>query len=163
MLRRSGRGGCIINFTTIEAERAAGGVSVYAGAKAATMTFSKAMAWELGADHIRVNVIAPDTTDSPGNQKAISPAMRAMNADVRHEWWDEALKMYIPLGVPPSRQDLANAVLFLCSDLGKSITGQVLHIDGGTSAAHGRLRWPYDGGKIMTPIPMGPTMSRLFG
>jgi 3-oxoacyl-[acyl-carrier protein] reductase len=64
LIRKTGRGGSITSFTTIEAHRAAGGFAVYAGAKAATTNFSKAMAWELGPEGIRVNTIAPDTTDS---------------------------------------------------------------------------------------------------
>ncbi len=166
LLRKSGRGGCIINFTTIEAHRGAGGIAVYAGAKAATTNFSRAMAWELGPECIRVNVIAPDTTDSPGNKKSGARAMSTGNADATpppSEWLEKALRMYIPLGAPPARQALANAVLFLASDLAISITGQVLHVDGGTSAALGRIRWPHDGGKIMPPVPMGPTLDKLFG
>ena len=45
LLRKSGRGGAIVNFTTIEAHRGAGGFAVYAAAKAATTNFSRAMAW----------------------------------------------------------------------------------------------------------------------
>lgn len=162
LLRRSQQGASIINFTTIEAHRAAGGFAVYAGAKAATTNFSKAMAWELGPEGIRVNVIAPDTTDSPGNRKALPEDMQAMNADVPPEWWMKAFEMYIPLRVPPSADDLANTVLFLASDLARSITGQVLHVDGGTAAALGMIRWPDDGGATL-PIPGGNTMKKLFG
>lgn len=162
LLRRAGGGGCIINFTTIEAHRAAGGFAVYAGAKAATTNFSKAMAWELGAYGIRVNIIAPDTTPSAGNVNALPPAVHALNTDVPPEWWTEAFRMYIPLQTPPTTDDLANAVLFLSSDLARSITGQVLHVDGGTSAGLGMLRWPHDGG-ITLPVPMGGTMRKLFG
>lgn len=162
LLRRSRSGACIINFTSIEAHRAAGGFAVYAGAKAATTNFSKAMAWELGPEGIRVNVIAPDTTDSPGNRKALPERVLAMNAAVPLEWWAKTFEMYIPLRVPPSTDDLANAVLFLASDLARSITGQVLHVDGGTGAALGMMRWPDDGG-ITLPVPAGNTMKKLFG
>lgn len=154
LLRRSRGGACIINFTTIEAHRAAGGFAVYAGAKAATTNFSKAMALELGPEGMRVNVIAPDTTDSPGNRKALPADVLEMNADVPPEWWMKAFEMYIPLGVPPSTDDLANAVLFLTSDLARSITGQVLHVDGGTGAAPGMMSWPDDGG-ITLSVPAG--------
>lgn len=162
LLRKSGRGGCIINFTTIEAHRGAGGFAVYAGAKAATTNFSKAMAWELGPERIRVNVIAPDTTPSEGNRKALPAQLQAANEAVPPEWWGKAMQMYIPLGVPPSSEDLANAVLFLASDLAKSITGQVIHVDGGTAAALGMLRWPFDG-DFTLPVPMGTTLAKLFG
>jgi NAD(P)-dependent dehydrogenase (short-subunit alcohol dehydrogenase family) len=162
LLRKSGRGGCLINFTTIEAHRGAGGFAVYAGAKAATTNFSKAMAWELGPEGIRVNLIAPDTTHSAGNVNALPAQVHAMNAGIPPQWWSEAFKMYIPLQVQPTTDDLSNAVLFLASDLARSITGQVIHVDGGTAAALGMLRWPYDGG-VTLPVPMGATMRKLFG
>jgi 3-oxoacyl-[acyl-carrier protein] reductase len=162
LLERSGRGGAIVNFTTIEAHRGAGGFAVYAGAKAATTNFSKAMAWELGPLGIRVNVVAPDTTPSAGNAAAIPEPWRSINAEVPPEWWAKAFQMYIPLQAPPAADDLANAVLFLASDLAKAITGQVLHVDGGAAAALGMLRWPHDDGATL-PVPMGATMRKLFG
>lgn len=85
-----------------------------------------------------------------------------MNADVPPEWWIKAFEMYIPLRVPPSTDDLANAVLFLASDLARSITGQVLHVDGGKGAALGMMRWP-DDGCITLPVPAGKTLKKLFG
>jgi 3-oxoacyl-[acyl-carrier protein] reductase len=48
LIRKSGKGGSIINFTNIEAHRGAAMLSVYAGAKAANTNFSRAMAGELG-------------------------------------------------------------------------------------------------------------------
>lgn len=162
LIRAGGRGGCIVNFTTIEAHRAAGGFSVYAGAKAATTNFSKALAWELGPEGIRVNIIAPDTTDSPGNHNALPAEMRERSAALPPEWHAEALKMYIPLGTPPTVDDLANAVLFLASDLARSITGQVVHVDGGTAAALGMISWPEDGG-VHLPVAPANTMRKLFG
>jgi NAD(P)-dependent dehydrogenase (short-subunit alcohol dehydrogenase family) len=162
LLQRSGRGGSIVNFTTIEAHRGAGGFAVYAAAKAATTQFSKAMAWELGPLGIRVNLIAPDTTPSKGNAEAIPEPWHSLNAATPPEWWAQAFQMYIPLQAPPGADDLANAVLFLASDLARSITGQVLHVDGGTAAALGMLRWPDDEGATL-PVPMGGTMRKLFG
>jgi len=157
-----GKGGSIINFTTIEAHRGAGGFAVYAGAKAATTNFSKAMAWELGPKGIRINVIAPDTTHSAGNVNAIQEPHASWNAPVPQELWAQAMAMYIPLQVPPSVDQLADAVLFLASDLSSATTGQVLHVDGGTAAALGMLRWPLDGGATL-PVPPGRTTTKLFG
>ena len=82
LLRKSGRGGSIINFTTIEAHRGAAGFAVYAGAKAALTNFTRALAVELGAEKIRVNTLAPDTTPSEGNQLAIPEPMRSRMAAV---------------------------------------------------------------------------------
>jgi 3-oxoacyl-[acyl-carrier protein] reductase len=162
LLRKSGRGGAIVNFTTIEAHRGAGGFAVYAAAKAATTNFSRAMAWELGPEGIRINIVAPDTTASEGNRRALPEPLQALNAAAPPEWWDRAYKMYIPLGVPPSAEDLSNAVLFLVSDLSRSITGQVIHVDGGTAAALGMIRWSPDE-NVTLPLPSGSALEQLFG
>jgi len=161
LIRRGGRGGSIVSFTTIEAHRGAAGFAVYAGAKAAAMNFSRAMAVELGPEGIRVNTIAPDTTPSEGNALALSPETRAALAATPPLWMEGALRMYIPLGSPPGVEDLANGVLFLVSDLAKAVTGTTLHIDGGTSAASGFIRWP--GGDGFLPVPLAETQRRLFG
>jgi 3-oxoacyl-[acyl-carrier protein] reductase len=120
------------------------------------------MAWELGPEGIRVNVVAPDTTASEGNRKALPEPLQAVNAAAPPEWWDRSYKMYIPLGVPPSAEDLSNAVLFLVSDLSRSITGQVIHVDGGTAAALGMIRWSADE-NVTLPLPSGSTLAQLFG
>lgn len=160
LMRRGGGGGSIINFTTIEAHRGAAGFSVYAGAKAATTNFSKALAVELGAERIRVNLLAPDTTPSGGGPKAMEPEVMAAFADIRPEVAPEGYNMYIPQQEPPSQDDLADAVLFLASDLSQSITGIVLHVDGGTSASLGFLKWPHGDG--FSPAPLPQTLKRLF-
>ncbi len=51
----------------------------------------------------------------------------------RDSTFDDAIQDLVPFGVPQTEQDIANAVLFLCSDLAKEITGQVLAVDGGTT------------------------------
>jgi NAD(P)-dependent dehydrogenase (short-subunit alcohol dehydrogenase family) len=160
LLRRSGRGGSIISFTTIEAHRGAAGFAVYAGAKAATTNFMRAMAVELGAEGIRLNTIAPDTTPSQGNMNALPPEMLQRLAALPAHLMDDGLRMYIPMKRPPSVDDLANAVLFLASDLAASITGTTLHVDGGTMAAAGFIDWPHGDGSL--PVPMAGSLPRLF-
>ena len=81
---------------------------------------------------------------------------RALGPDVL----DDALKIYVPLKRAPSVDDLVNGVLFLASDLSRSITGQTLHIDGGTSASLGFLDWPVDS---FMPAPLGGAMAKLKG
>ena len=161
-LHRDNHSGAIVNFTTIEAHRGAGGFAVYAAAKAATTNFSRAMAWELGPEGIRINVVAPDTTASEGNRNALPEPLQAANAAAPADWWDRAYKMYIPLGMPPSTEDLSNAVLILVSDLSRSITGQVIHVDGGTAAALGMIRWSPDE-NVTLPLPSGSALEKLFG
>lgn len=161
LLRRSTRGASIVNFTTIEAHRGAAGFAVYAGAKAATANFTRALAVELGSERIRVNCIAPDTTPSQGNINAMPPEVAAGYADIPAEAIGRGMAMYIPLREPPPIDALANAVLFLASDLSAFVTGTTLHVDGGTMAAAGFLDWPFGDGFV--PVPLSGTLARLFG
>lgn len=62
-----------------------------------------------------------------------------------------AHEVYVPAGAPPSVDDLADVVLFLASDLSRSVTGTTLHADGGTWAASGFLRWPGSHGWAPSP------------
>jgi NAD(P)-dependent dehydrogenase (short-subunit alcohol dehydrogenase family) len=159
LIRRGGRGGSIINFTTIEAFRGAATFAVYAGAKAATTNFSRAVAVELGADRIRVNLIAPDTSPAKITNNALYPEDMKRLAALSSRAMQESIEFYVPLKEQTPVDDLVNGVLFLASDLSKSITGQTLHIDGGTSAAMGFLDWPVDS---FMPAPLGGAMARLF-
>jgi NAD(P)-dependent dehydrogenase (short-subunit alcohol dehydrogenase family) len=160
LIRRGGRGGSIINFTTIEAHRGAATYAVYAGAKAATTNFSRALAVELGGDGIRVNLIAPDTSPARASNSALYPEDFERLAALGEDALAATYKMYVPLKRAPSVEDVVNGVLFLASDLARSITGTTLHIDGGTSAALGFMDWPY--GDSFMPAPLGGTLSRLF-
>jgi len=161
LIRKSGRGGSIINFTTIEAHRGAGTFAVYAGAKAGLENFSRALAVELGPERIRVNTIAPDQTPSMGNWNA----MREMGLDAIEAlppgYFEAAWKMYIPMGAPPPPEELGNAVLFLAGDLAAFVTGTTLHVDGGCHASMGFNNWPY--GDSWVPVPIGGTLPRMFG
>jgi NAD(P)-dependent dehydrogenase (short-subunit alcohol dehydrogenase family) len=160
LIRRGGRGGSIINFTTIEAHRGAATYAVYAGAKAATTNFSRAMAVELGAEGIRVNLIAPDTTPARGSNNALYPEDFARLAELGENALAQSFKMYIPQKQAPAVDDVVNGVLFLASDLSRTITGTTLHVDGGTSAALGFIDWPYGDGFM--PAPLGGTLGKLF-
>lgn len=162
LIRSGGRGGSIVNFTTIEAHRGAATYAVYAGAKAATTNFTRAMALELGADRIRVNAIAPDTNPAKASNAALRPEDFERLAELGDDYsvFDSAYRMYIPLKEAPTVEDIVDAVLFLASDLSRSVTGQVLHVDGGTSAAWGFMDWPYGDGQM--PAPLGGTLKRLF-
>jgi NAD(P)-dependent dehydrogenase (short-subunit alcohol dehydrogenase family) len=160
LIRRGDGGGSIINFTTIEAHRGAATYAVYAGAKAATTNFSRALAVELGGDGIRVNLIAPDTSPARASNSALYPEDFARLAALGEDALAATYKMYVPLKKAPSVEDVVNGVLFLASDLSRSITGTTLHIDGGTRAALGFMDWPF--GDRFRPAPLGGTLSRLF-
>ena len=160
LIKRSGQGGSIINFTTIEAHRGAASFSVYAGAKAATTNFTRSMAVELGKDRIRVSCIAPDTTLSRGNVAAMPPSFSEGFAKLPVHAQGKGLEMYIPRGAQPPVDALADAVLFLGSDLSTFVSGMTLHVDGGTMAAAGMLDWPFGDGFV--PTPLAGTLARLY-
>ena len=141
LIRAGGRGGSIISFTTIEAHRGAASYAPYAGAKAGLVNFSRSLAVELGSEGIRVNLVAPDATPSARISKQMTPeVLRAVGATP--EMMARAFGVYVPMGAPPPVEDLGDAVLILASDLSASITGTTLHVDGGTWASSGFLRWP---------------------
>ncbi len=161
MIRKGERGGSIVSFTTIEAHRGAATYAVYAGAKAATTNFSKALAVELAKEGIRVNLIAPDTTPSRTSMSSATPEFMARYHALPDEMKALGMQIYIPQKVPPTQDDLANAVLILISDLSKSITGITLHVDGGTMASAGFLEWPYD--NKWGPAPGVGLLEKLSG
>ena len=160
LIRRSGKGGSIINFTTIEAHRGAASFSVYAGAKAATTNFTRSMAVELGKDKIRVSCIAPDTTMSQGNMNAMPPSFAEGFGKLPPHVQGKGMDMYIPRREPPPIGALTDAVLFLGSDLSTFVSGMTLHVDGGTMAAAGFLDWPFGDGFV--PTPLAGTLARLY-
>lgn len=159
LLRASGRGGAIVNFTTIEAHRGAATFAVYAGAKAALTNFSRALAVELGKDMIRVNCLASDTSPARTTNAALSAEDFARLAEAGPETMEEAMRIYVPQKRAPTVEDVVNGVLFLTSDLSRTVTGTTLFVDGGTQAAFGFLDWP--GGDGFMPAPLGGTMKLL--
>ncbi|HZV08167.1 MAG TPA: SDR family oxidoreductase, partial [Novosphingobium sp.] len=72
----------------------------------------------------------------------------------------KGLEMYIPRGEAPPIEALADAVLFLASDLSRFVSGTTLHVDGGTMAAAGFLDWPFGDGFV--PTPLAGTLGRLY-
>jgi NAD(P)-dependent dehydrogenase (short-subunit alcohol dehydrogenase family) len=161
LLRASGEGASVVNFTTIEAHRGAATFAVYAGAKAATTNFTRALAVELGAEQIRVNCLASDTTLARASNAALAKEDFARLAELGEDAMAQAIAFYVPQKRPPSVEDVIDGVLFLVSDLSRSLTGQTLHVDGGTSASWGFLDWP-EGDSFM-PAPLGGTLKKLLG
>jgi 3-oxoacyl-[acyl-carrier protein] reductase len=107
----------VINLSSI-AWRGLVGASVYSATKGAVVAFSLAAAKELGPRGIRVNTIAPGFIDTD--------LTRGLSAD-QHQRTLASIRM----GRIGQAQDVANAAVFLASDLSAYITGQVLGVDGG--------------------------------
>ena len=113
----AGRPGAIVNVSSVAA-RGTPLLGGYGAAKAALESFGRTMAMEWGLHGIRVNAVAPGTVKTP----------RAGQSDLA----DEAARN-IPLGRRGDPEDIANAVVFLLSDLASYITGQTLVVDGGST------------------------------
>jgi NAD(P)-dependent dehydrogenase (short-subunit alcohol dehydrogenase family) len=161
LLKASGRGGAIVNFTTIEAHRGAATFAVYAGAKAALTHFSRALAVELGRHAIRVNCLASDTSPARTTNAALAPEDFARLAELGPQAMDEAMKIYVPIKRAPTVEEVVDGLLFLVSDLSRTVTGTTLFVDGGTQAAFGFLDWP--GGDSFMPAPLGGSLKLMFG
>ena len=114
-------GGSIVCLSSVSAQRGGGifGGPHYSAAKAGVLGLAKAMAREFGGDQIRVNSLTPGLiqTDITGG---------LMNDDRRHD-----ILAGIPLGRLGKAQDVANAALFLASDLSAYLTGVTLDVNGG--------------------------------
>lgn len=145
-MRAGGRGGSIVNITTIEGYRAAPNFAVYSAAKAAVAQFSRTLAIELAPDRIRVNNVAPDLAPTP-NMLGISD--QAGGASTMLDPLNVSIS--IPMGRLGTPSDISNAVVFLASGLSSYLTGTTLHPDGGTFASAGWFNWP--GGGFANTVP----------
>jgi NAD(P)-dependent dehydrogenase (short-subunit alcohol dehydrogenase family) len=137
-----GRGGSIVNVTSIEGMRAAPMFAVYAAAKAGMISFTKTMALELAEHDIRVNCIAPDHTITPGGRGNLTgPVDPSAWADSDPEEWAKV----VPLGREGVVEECASAAIWLCSKMSDYVTGVTVNVDGGTWASSGWLRAPGGG------------------
>ena len=144
LLRKAAPGSGIISVSSIEAFRGIPNCVVYGAAKAGITGFTQSLALELGPEGIRVNAIAPETTDTP--QLALDYVIPAKNRAHMDKW--------IPLGRFGQPQDCAGAALYLASELSGWVTGTTIHVDGGALAASGWYRTP-QGQWTNTPLISG--------
>ncbi|MEC8547624.1 MAG: 3-oxoacyl-[acyl-carrier-protein] reductase [Bacteroidota bacterium] len=112
------RFGSLIHMSSVVGLKGNSGQSNYAASKAGIIGFSKSIALELGSRNIRSNVVAPGFIETE--------MTNLLAEDILKKW-----KEGIPLKRVGNVEDVANACLFLASDLSKYITGQVLQVDGG--------------------------------
>ena len=112
------RHGSLIHMSSVVGVKGNAGQANYAASKAGIIGFSKSIALELGSRNIRSNVIAPGFIETQMTDK--------LAEDVVQSWRDG-----IPLKRGGQPEDVANACVFLASNLSNYITGQVLHVDGG--------------------------------
>lgn len=112
------RKGSIINMSSVVGVKGNAGQTNYAASKAGIIGFSKSVALELGSRNIRSNVVAPGFIETE--------MTAALDEKVVQGWRDA-----IPLKRGGAPEDIANACVFLASDMSSYITGQVLQVDGG--------------------------------
>ncbi len=112
------RGGSIINMSSVVGVKGNPGQANYAASKAGIIGFSKSVALELGSRGIRSNVIAPGFIETEMTD--------ALDEKTVQGWRDA-----IPLKRGGQPEDVADACVFLGSDMSSYITGQVLQVDGG--------------------------------
>lgn len=113
------RSGSIINMSSIIGEMGNAGQSSYAASKAGIIGFTKSVAKELGSRNIRCNAVAPGFVETD------------MTHYLKEGEGAEKYKADIPLGRFASTEDIANVCLFLASDMGNYVTGQVISACGG--------------------------------
>jgi 3-oxoacyl-[acyl-carrier protein] reductase len=112
------RSGSIINMSSVVGVKGNAGQSNYAASKAGLIGFTKSIAAELGSRNIRCNAIAPGFIETEMTD--------ALNPEVVQGW-----RNGIPLKRGGQPIDVANATVFLASDMSAYITGQTLHVCGG--------------------------------
>ncbi len=126
----AGTGGSIMSVTSIEGVRAAPGYAAYAAAKAGVINFTKTAALELAPYGIRVNALAPDITLTEGLASVAPPGS------------EKTFRSTVPMGRPGDVDEMAGAAVFLAGPLSSYVTGQTLHVDGGTQASSGWYHHP---------------------
>jgi 3-oxoacyl-[acyl-carrier protein] reductase len=134
-----GMPGSVISVTSIEGVRAAPGYATYAAAKAGVINYTKTAALELAPYGIRVNALAPDITLTEGIVAIAPPGS------------EQRFGKTVPMGRAGHVDEMAGAAVFLASDLSSYITGQTIHVDGGTHAASGWYHHPETGAYALGP------------
>ena len=119
VMGRQSSGGSIVNITSLTALRGNKGQLVYSATKGAVVSLTKSAAKELSPKHIRVNAIAPGLTNTDMMQQADPEKLRGRIQN-------------ICMGRLAEPMDIAQACLFMVSDLSTYVSGQVLAVDGCT-------------------------------
>ena len=125
LMLEAGQGGSIVNISSIAGKRLGPNTAAYAASKAGLQALTACMAQEVGGANIRVNAICPGIVDTA-----------RIDDFGRGERWEKYVQDMIPLGRAGAGEDIANVVVFLCSEQGAWITGQSWNVDGGTVVQH---------------------------
>ena len=120
LMVESGRGGSIVNISSIAGKRLAPFTAAYAASKAGLQALTACMAQEVAGAGVRVNADLPGAIDTS-----------RMDDLGRDEGWQQLVRTHVPLGRAGTGEDIAHIVVYLCSDEGAWVTGQSWNVDGG--------------------------------
>jgi len=120
VLIEQGVGGSIVNISSIGGKMMSACTSAYAASKAGVHALTCAMASEMGQYRVRVNAVCPGIIDT-----------FRMDDVGRGERWEQMISSNVPLGRAGTGEEIANMVIYLCSDQGSWISGQLYSVDGG--------------------------------
>jgi len=118
--RRLERGGRIVLVSSTAGQRGEAYHADYAASKGAMISFVKSLAAELASRDVTVNAVAPGWVDTE------------MVAEVLDAEGRDRIAKAIPIGRVASARDIAGPIAFLCSDLARHITGEILNVNGGS-------------------------------
>jgi 3-oxoacyl-[acyl-carrier protein] reductase len=117
--RRMADGGRIVLVSSTAGQRGEAFHADYAASKGAMISFTKSLAVELARRQITVNAVAPGWVDTEMAAGAMADGGR------------ERIAATIPIGRVASARDIAGPIAFLCSDLARHVTGEILNVNGG--------------------------------
>lgn len=114
------KSGAIVNLSSVAARHGGGpGAAIYSSAKAAVSCFTRGLAKELAPHGIRVNAVSPGTVDNHFHEVFSTQQML------------EAMKSQTPAGKLGSNEEIADTIVFLCSEGGRFVYGQTIEVNGG--------------------------------
>lgn len=127
---RKGTHPAIVNLSSAAGRLGFAGRTPYSASKWAVIGLTRSLANELGPDGIRVNAICPGAVDGPRIQQVISAKAKMLGKP--HAEVEDTYKAQSAMHTMVTADDIANQVLFVCSDLALNISGQALAVDGHT-------------------------------
>lgn len=119
--------GCIVNTSSVSGLGGDWGMLAYNTSKGAVSNMTRALALDLGRRGIRVNAVAPSLTNTSMAQGVLKDAAKLAK-----------FKERMPLDPPAAPEDIAAVIAFLASDDARMVTGVILPVDGGVTAANGQ-------------------------
>ncbi len=122
-VRRMGRGGRVVLLSSTAGQRGEPYHNQYAATKGAIISFTKSLARELGPEGITVNSVAPGWVDTDMS----APILEGADPEAMDKILGE-----IPLRRVATVEDVAGPIVFLLSDLGRQITGEIVNVNGGS-------------------------------